>query len=221
MLYLCVSDIHGRLDALAAILATAEKRNVHKLLVAGDIVFPGPQPLETWRRLQAAGALMVAGLTDEALARIDPDDVTAKTPEEAARLERMREVQAELGELVLQQIRTLPREVRVPLEDGSELLLVHASPASPFEALSHDLDDNEFDALLGDESADLIVCGMSHVPFVKDFGDQKVINLGSVGDAPDARDRGSDEPKVAHAAWIESTAAGTTIEPFWVPLGPI
>jgi predicted phosphodiesterase len=221
MLYLCVSDIHGRLDALAAILATAEKRNVHKLLVAGDIVFPGPQPLETWRRLQAAGAVMVAGLTDEALARIDPDDVTAKTPDEAARLERMREVQTELGDLVLQQLRTLPREVRIPLEDGGELLLVHASPASPFDALSHDLDDDEFDALLGDESADLIVCGMSHVPFVKDFGDQKVINVGSVGDAPDERDSLADEPKVAHAVWIESTAAGTTIDPFWVPLRPM
>ena len=43
MLYLCVSDIHGHLDALSAILATAEKRAFHKLLVAGDIVFPGPQ----------------------------------------------------------------------------------------------------------------------------------------------------------------------------------
>ncbi len=218
MLYLCVSDIHGRLDALAAILATAEKRNVHKLLVAGDIVFPGPHPLETWRRLQAAGAVMVAGLTDEALARIDPDDVTAKNPEEEAKLQRMREVQGELGELVLQQLRTLPREARIPLEDGGERLLVHASPTSPFEALSHDLEDDEFDALLGDEGADLIVCGMSHVPFVKDFGDQQVVNVGSVGDAPDGREPGATEPLVAHACWIESTAAGTTIEPFWVSL---
>jgi predicted phosphodiesterase len=218
MLYLCVSDVHGRLDALAAVLATAEKRNVHKLLVAGDIVFPGPQPLETWRRLQAAGAIMVAGLTDEALARIDPDDVVARTPDEVARLQRMRDVQEELGELVLQQLRTLPREVRFPLEDGGELLLVHASPTSPFDALSHDLDDDELNALLGDESADIIVCGMSHVPYIKDLGDQKVVNLGSVGDAPDGRKNPKDEPLVAHAAWIESTSSGTTIEPFWVTL---
>ncbi len=218
MLYLCVSDVHGRLDALAAVLATAEKRNVHKLLVAGDIVFPGPQPLETWRRLQAAGAIMVAGLTDEALARIDPDDVVARTPDEVARLQRMRDVQEELGELVLQQLRTLPREVRFPLEDGGELLLVHASPTSPFDALSHDLDDDELNALLGDESADIIVCGMSHVPYIKDLGDQKVVNLGSVGDAPDGRKSPNDEPLVAHAAWIESTASGTTIEPCWVTL---
>jgi len=29
-------------------------------------------------------------------------------------------------------LRIAPREVRIPLEDGTELLLVHASPASPF-----------------------------------------------------------------------------------------
>ena len=41
MLLLCVSDIHGNLDALRAVLATAEKRAFHKLLVAGDIVATG------------------------------------------------------------------------------------------------------------------------------------------------------------------------------------
>ena len=44
MLLLCLSDIHGHLDALRAVLATAERRSFHKLLVAGDIVFPGPEP---------------------------------------------------------------------------------------------------------------------------------------------------------------------------------
>ena len=45
---LCISDIHGNADALAAVLATAERRGYTHLLVAGDICFPGPKPLETW-----------------------------------------------------------------------------------------------------------------------------------------------------------------------------
>ena len=72
MLLLCLSDIHGHLDALRAVLATAERRAFHKLLVAGDIVFPGPEPLETWRRLTAAGAVMVQGVSDKAVATLDP-----------------------------------------------------------------------------------------------------------------------------------------------------
>ena len=57
MRLLCLSDIHGHAEALAAVLATAERRGYQKLLVAGDICFPGPQPLETWRRLTQAGAV--------------------------------------------------------------------------------------------------------------------------------------------------------------------
>src|SRR5262249_1503769 len=51
---LCISDIHGHADALAAVLATAERRGFARILVAGDLCFPGPKPLETWRRLTQA-----------------------------------------------------------------------------------------------------------------------------------------------------------------------
>jgi hypothetical protein len=77
MRILCLSDIHGHLDALAAVLAAAERRAWTKLLVAGDIVFPGPEPLETWRRLVSAGAVMVQGVSDKAIVTLDPDDIVA------------------------------------------------------------------------------------------------------------------------------------------------
>src|SRR6476620_3365888 len=128
MLMLCVSDIHGNLDALRAVLATAERRAFNKLLVAGDIVFPGPQPLETWRRLTAAGAVMVQGLTDKALATLDPNAIRATSERETRAFQRMKDVRTELGELILERLRRLPTHTRIPLENGAELLLVHGSP---------------------------------------------------------------------------------------------
>ena len=83
MLLLCLSDVHGDLDALRAVLATAERRSFHKLLIAGDLVFPGPEPLETWRRLSAAGALMAQGLSDRAVATLDPDVLSLRSPQTA------------------------------------------------------------------------------------------------------------------------------------------
>ena len=71
MRLLCLSDIHGHADALAAVLATAERYGYSKILVAGDLCFPGPQPLETWRRLTQAGAVCVQGAGDRALATLD------------------------------------------------------------------------------------------------------------------------------------------------------
>src|SRR5258708_16796417 len=143
MLLLCVSDIHGHLDALQAVLATAERRAFHKLLVAGDVVFPGPEPLETWRRLSASGATLVQGLSDRALATLDPGEIRAKSDEERKRLARLRSVRESLGDLILERIRRLPTHVRLPLEDGRELLLVHGAPSDPGEALTFDMDDDE------------------------------------------------------------------------------
>jgi predicted phosphodiesterase len=211
-----LSDIHGHLDALTAVLATAERRSFHKLLVAGDVVFPGPAPLETWRRLSAAGAVMVQGVSDKALATLDPADITPRTDHEKRMLERMRSVRTELGEIILQRVKRLPTHVRVPLEDGSTLVLVHGSPLDPAEPLTHDMTDDEIDALLGEECGDVVVCGMSHVPFDRTVGDVRVINVGSVGEAPDKMPGAG---QVAHATWIESTPSGIVVEQIYVPLG--
>jgi predicted phosphodiesterase len=212
MLYLCISDIHGSLDALRAVLATAERRSFHKLLVAGDIVFPGPEPLETWRRLTAAGALMVQGLSDRALVTLDPTALHPRSEHERDRLERMKAARDALGELILQRIRRLPTHRRIPLEDGGELLLVHGAPSDPAEPLTHDMTDAEINALLGDDPADVVVCGASHVPFDRMIGGVRIVNVGSVGEAPGAGSR------VAHATWIESTPRGVRVEPITVPL---
>jgi predicted phosphodiesterase len=212
MLFLCISDIHGHLDALRAVLATAERRSFHKLLVAGDIVFPGPEPLETWRRLTAAGATMVQGLSDRALATLDPSALHPRSEHERERLERMRAARDALGDLILQRIRRLPTHQRIPLEDGGELLLVHGSPSDPGEPLTHDMSDQEINALLGDDPADVVVCGASHVPFDRMIGGVRIVNVGSVGEAPGAGSR------FAHATWIESTPRGVRVEPITIPL---
>ena len=213
MLLLCLSDIHGQLDALRAVLSTAERRSFHKLLVAGDIVFPGPEPVETWRRLSGAGAVMVQGLTDRALATLDPAGLHPRSDHERERIERMRATRDALGELILQRIRRLPTHTRIPLEDGGELLLVHGSPVDPAEALTHDMSDDEINALLGDDPADVVVCGASHVPFDRMVAGVRIVNVGSVGEAPGAGAR------IAHATWIESTPRGVQVESIVVPLG--
>ncbi len=56
MRFLCISDIHGHVDALRAVLASAERVGYGQLLVAGDHCFPGPAPLATWQLLQRANA---------------------------------------------------------------------------------------------------------------------------------------------------------------------
>jgi hypothetical protein len=83
--------------------------------------------------------------------------------------------------------------------------------------MSHYMSDEELSALIGDDPADLVVCGMSHVPFDRVSGHTRIVNVGSVGEAPDnVALRG--DPMVAHATWIESRPSGLFVEPIIVPL---
>ncbi len=211
---LCISDIHGRADALSAVLAAAELRGYAQVLVAGDICFPGPSALETWRRLTQIRAVIVQGLGDRALAMLDPANVIPKNPHERARLERLTATRGELGEIILTRLRRLPPTHRIGLEDGSELLLVHGSPVDPFEPFSHDMTDEELFALVGDDPADIIVCGGSHVPFDRMVQGVRIINVGSVGEAP--RGAGAEH---ADLTIIDTHKAGIEVEQIAVPLG--
>ncbi|MFT3768800.1 MAG: hypothetical protein QM820_25425 [Minicystis sp.] len=90
------------------------------------------------------------------------------------------------------------------------------------EPLSHDMSDEEISALLGDDPADIVVCGGSHVPFDRVVAGMRVINVGSVGEAP----RGSGPWLHADATLIEIHGPATSaeavtvrVEQLAVPLG--
>lgn len=216
---LCLSDIHGHADALGAVLATAERTGYDRILVAGDLCFPGPAPLATWQRLTRAGAQCVQGAGDLALATLDLDKLRARTPHERERLARLAAVRRELGELVLARLARLPAMLRVPLDDGGELVLVHGSPSDPLEPFSHDMSDDELTGLLGDDPADLVVCGGSHVPFDRTVCGVRILNVGSVGEAPN----GGGPLRHADAALIElrpgTPARDAVVQQMVVPLG--
>ncbi len=210
MRLLCISDIHGHAAALAAVLATAERTGYGKILVAGDLCFPGPDPLETWRRLNQAGAVCVQGVGDRALATLDLSGVRPRSVHERARLDRLTAVRTELGDLILHKLAHLPPALRLALEDGRELLLVHGSPTDAMESFTHDMSDEEVMALIGDDPADVIVCGGSHVPFDRTVAGVRVLGVGSVGEAPGGH---------ADATLITTSADGVDAVQLVIPLG--
>ncbi len=184
MRFLCVSDIHGHAKALRAVLEEADALGFDQMVACGDLVFPGPEPLDVWKLLIEHHALCVQGLGDRALAQIDPDKLTATTETERQRIARLREVHHELGELIVMRLGKLPTTARLPLENGDEMLVVHGSPSDTTEPFSPEMSDEEMIALIGDDPADLIVCGGSHVAFERRIDDVYIVGVGSVGEAP-------------------------------------
>lgn len=208
MRFLCISDIHGHARALAAVLAEADARGWDQLLVCGDLCFPGPEPLAVWKTLIQKRAVCAQGLGDRALANIDPQKLSATSEVERARIERLRQVHEELGEIIIARLGKLPPIARLPLESGDTLLLVHGSPADPTEPFTFDMTDDELIRLLGDEPGDLIICGGSHVPFDRSVADVRIVNVGSVGEAPTSG--------YAHATIVETGPLGIRVDQFEV-----
>lgn len=222
MRFLCISDIHGHEQALREVIAAAHKRGFSienrstSVLVAGDLCFPGPHPLETWMLLMKAGASCVQGTTDRALATIDITRVRPKNDHERERLSQLASTRKQLGELIVQKLARLPQMLRFPLEDGGEMVLVHGSPADPMQPMSHDMSDAELSALIGDDPADLILCGGSHVPFDRTVSGIRVVNLGSVGEAPFSEMESAS--RHADLTLLETSPEGIWAEQLTVPL---
>jgi predicted phosphodiesterase len=203
-----LSDVHGNLTALDAVLSELRDRAITDIFVAGDLLLGGEQPLEVWQRLQSIGARCVRGTSDLALATIDPAALRPASIEESTMAERFAATRRAVGQLILRRLGDLPDRLRVPMVDGTELLVVHGSPADPFEAIGHELEDDDIRELLADDPADIVMCGGTHVPFSRSVDGVHVVNVGSVGSAPGGR--------VAHYTLLFPKMGGPTLEQAYV-----
>ena len=210
MRFLCISDIHGRADALRQVLTEAENWGFDQIVVCGDLCFPGPEPLQVWKILVERNALCVQGLSDKALSQLDPDHLVNRYPDEQDRIDRLRSARRELGDIIVARLGQLQTMARLDLESGHEMVVVHGSPADASEPFTFDQSDEEMLGLVGDDPADIFVCGGSHSPFQRQIGDLRIVGVGSVGEAP--------TPGVAYATVITSIELSTSVEQYHVDL---
>lgn len=199
-----IADLHGNLEALDAVLGAMREERAETLFVAGDLLLQGSDPLGVWKRLMEVHARCVRGTSDRALASVDPTRLRPKTEEEALAAQRFASTRAALGDLILAKLARLPEALRLEMPDGREWLVLHGSPLDPDESITFDLDDDEVSALLGDDPADVIICGGGHIPFVRTIGEVTVVSVGSAGAAPAGR--------VAYYTLMAPTPQGPRIE---------
>jgi predicted phosphodiesterase len=203
-----LSDLHGNLTALEVVLIELERLGVKRVYAAGDLLLGGEEPLEVWHRLQELGAICTRGPSDMALGSVDPSSLVPIDAEQRKQARLFADTRAAIGDLVAERLRRLPEQQRIPLIDGREILMVHGSPADSSREISHDLNDDEILALLNDDPADIVVCGSTHVPFQRAVAEYHVVNVGSVGAAP--------EGQVAHYTVLTPKMSNAEILQDWV-----
>jgi putative phosphoesterase len=181
-----LSDVHGNLVALEATLKAIRKEKPDAILVAGDLVLNGPEPggaLDALRALDADGALIVSGNTDIAVTDFDYGAAFPQYPDGVPDAIRIAAEWAndELSDDQLGWLRRLPAERRLRAEDGTLVLVVHASPGSQTRGFDQALDASVILERVSATDARIVCVGHTHVPEVRDLGWKMIVNDGSAG----------------------------------------
>jgi putative phosphoesterase len=183
-----VSDVHGNLDALNAVLKDARDQGVVGFLNLGDMVGGGAYPEQVVRTLSGHEFLGVVGNIDLdvlVLAR------SSKRPKGRAMKKAVLVAAArDLSEESLRFISSLPAELRLEV-GGRRVLMVHASPLDPAEAIGPDTPDDRLMELGQVANADIVLVGHSHRAFFRDVEGVLFVNPGSVGLPVDGDPRAS------------------------------
>jgi predicted phosphodiesterase len=180
------SDVHGNLQAFDAVRAAIAAESPDAILVAGDLVLNGPDPaavVDGLRELEAAGAVIVQGNTDVAVADFDFaaafPQYTDGVPD--ALIAAAEWAHDELGPERIDWLRRLPSERRVRTDDDTLVLVCHASPGSQTAGFDQALDPTVTIERVARTDARVILCGHTHLPEVRDLGWKIIVNDGSAG----------------------------------------
>jgi predicted phosphodiesterase len=180
-----LSDIHGNLTALEAVLADLRLTSPDLILHGGDLADGGARPVEIVDRIRELGWQGVVGNTDEMLFR--PESLTefsTRSPNLEPLLGAIEEMAAAtreaLGEERLAWLRGLPR-----VQTHGPMALVHASPESAWWAPGQEASDAELESVYAPLGQPIAVYAHIHRPYIRTVSGMIVANTGSVGLAYD------------------------------------
>jgi putative phosphoesterase len=185
-----ITDIHGNLAALEATLEWIDGEGIERIYCGGDLVGYGAYPNEVCALIEQRGIPTIYGNYDYAIAR-DMEDCGC-----AYVTEHDRELGQQSVAWTLEQteepakdfMRELPFDLRFQV--GSiDVHLVHGSPRKVNEYLFEDKPASLYERLAATESAQALVFGHTHKPWVHEFGGVLFVNCGSVGKPKDGDPR--------------------------------
>ncbi|MCR4429453.1 MAG: metallophosphatase family protein [Tepidanaerobacteraceae bacterium] len=195
------SDVHSNLYALEAVLSDMEKFAVDRVICCGDLVGYGAHPNEVVELIADNGIFTVMGNYDDG---VGFDRLLCgcdfKNEEEALRGEKsLLWTRQKITFENKQMLRQLPKKLEFEIE-GRKALMVHGSHRALNEYLHETLPKEDVSRIFSETGADIIFCGHTHIPYIRNHKDKFLVNAGTVGkpkpQAPDEKRFSND------AVWI-------------------
>lgn len=180
-----ISDIHGNMDAVNAVMEDINSQECEKLFVLGDYAMAGPNPKDTVEyfieKSHSADNFMIQGNTDLMIADYNfdiYDELKEKAPIMA---EALRDDVNQLDMMEKAFLKSLPIQKEVSFE-GVTFLLVHGSPRKNNEDILPNTPMKDIEKMMENVDANVVLCGHTHIPCgFQTFEKKTVVNVGSIG----------------------------------------
>ncbi|OPJ55685.1 metallophosphoesterase family protein [Clostridium oryzae] len=170
-----ISDVHGNLPALYAVLDDIAQRSVKKIICLGDIIGKGPDSKE---------AIDICRKKCDVIIKGNWDDMIANNTREGA-IDWYRK---EIGEERLEYLDSLPISTEFMLS-GKCVNLFHAHPTGVYRRVHPDYPIEERFAMFSykdnSKMADIAGYGDIHMQYIQYFDDRALFNTGSIGNPMD------------------------------------
>lgn len=201
-----LSDIHGNIHALEAVLAEIDERDVDLVVCLGDLVGYGAFPNEVAETIRSRNIPCIRGNYDDGVGfgKLECGCVY-KLPEQEERGQRSFDwTKARVTEGTREYLASLFDSLTLEV-CGKTLWFVHGSPRRINEYLFEDRPEEALIHALGGRKVDALFCGHTHLAYDRVVGATHFINPGSAGKPKDGDSR-------AGYALIEITTEGIAVE---------
>ena len=174
-----LSDIHGNLPALEAVLENLKTRTPDGLIVAGDFV-GGPNPDQTIDLLRSLKPnWMILGNSDINILRYI-DGQVPETYRTAKQFALLRWGSNHISSESINFLRDLPQQQVITLDGTAPIRVVHGSLGNPFDGYDPEKEPGKFDYDFQNLDEMVLVCGHTHCPWSVERNGKLALNPGSV-----------------------------------------
>ena len=177
-----LSDIHGNVQGLEAVMTDVVEQGCEHVYCLGDLALAGPQPKDvmdyvmdqdTWTVIQGNTDKMIANFGQDVLEFLE-----AQYPVMANAIANDVEI---LDDSYKAYLANLPPALSQEIE-GCSVLFVHGSPRANNEDIFPNMPLEEVEEMVDGTKEKLILCGHTHIPCgYQTTKGQTVVNVGSVG----------------------------------------
>lgn len=173
-----ISDIHGNLVSLEAVLADIERERPDELICLGDVATLGPQPREVVARLRALDCPCITGNHETYLFNTDLGRAYMDVAWFAQSIDWCRD---QLTASDFAYLRTFKPLLKLTLDATTTLLCFHGSPKSNTDNIFAVTPADELDRMLAGHTATVMIGGHTHVQMLRQHSGTLLVNVGSVG----------------------------------------